>query len=202
MNADTLVAHVAGHAGVPIERAEDVTRIVLSGLGSYLSPATQEFVADELPAALALALREATGVAVPLDERMLAAGITAGRARELVASVCHVLAEALSTEALALLRAGLPAPLAALLVTPAQDLAARTAEPRRNATLAGGRPGSRHPISESRPLPAQTGSVAEPNPHGAAKLSSSPGMTQERRHETFADGQPDLGRPLAGNRRE
>lgn len=202
MSADTFITHVADHAGVSIERAERVTRVVLSGLGSYLTSAIRQFVADELPAPLGLVLREISGVAVPLEERVLEAGITAGRARELVASVCRVLAEELSTDALIALRAGVPPSLAELLATPAHGLVTRPPDPRRNATLATGRPGSCHPISESHPIGHHAGSVAEVNPHGGAKLSSSPGMTQERRHETFAEGQPGYDRSLAGLRRE
>ena len=202
MSAGTFIAHVADHAGVPIEHAERVTRIVLSGLGSYLTVATRQFVADELPAPLGLALQEVSGVAVPLEERVLEAEITSGRACELVASVCRVLAEELSTDALTALRAGMPPLLAELFATPAHDLATRPAEPRGNSTLATGRPGSQHPISESRPIGRQAGSVAEPNPHGGAKLSSSPGMTQERRHETLSEGKPGYERSLGGLRRE
>lgn len=202
MSAEPFIAHVASHAGVSIERAERVTRVVLSGLASDLTSAIQQFVADELPAPLGQALREASGVAVPLEERLLEPGMTAGRARELVASVCRVLAEVLSTDAVKALRAAVRPWLAELLVTPAQDLATLPPEPRRNATLATGRPGSSHPISESHPTGQQAGSVAEANPHGGAKLSSSPGMTQERRHETFAEGQPGYDRSLAGVRRE
>lgn len=202
MNADTFIAHVAGHAGVSIEHAEHATRIVLSGLGSYLSPAIRQFVAEELPLPLGEALQEVSGVAIPLEERVLDAARTAGRARELVASVCRVLAEELSTEALTAVRGAAPPSLAGLLATPSADLATRPPEPRRNPTLATGRPGSRHPISESRPIADQAGSVAEANPHGAAKLSSSPGTTQERRHETVAEGHPGVDRSLSGSRRE
>lgn len=202
MSANNFIAHVADHAGVSIEHAERVTRIVLSGLGAYLTAATRQFVADELPAPLGLALQEVSGVAVPLGERVLEAEVTSGRARELVASVCRVLAEELSMDALTALRAGMPPLLAELFATPAHDLAIRPAEPRGNTTLATGRPGSRHPIRESHPIGHQTGSVAEANPHGGGKLSSSPGMTQERRHETFAEGKPGHDRSLAGARRE
>jgi uncharacterized protein (DUF2267 family) len=45
-------------------------------------------------------------------------------------------------------------------------------------TLATGRPGSRHPLSEAK------------------KLSSSPGLTQEREHETLAEGRPGPERAL------
>jgi len=202
MSADTFLAHIAGHAGVSIEDAERMARVVLPGLGSYLSAATRQLVADELPGRFGVALHDVSGVAVPLEEQLLEPGITAGRAHELVASVCRVLAEQLSTDALAALRAAVPASLAEWLATPGQTLATRPAESRRTATLATGRPGSRHPISESRPIGPQTGSVAEANPHGGAKLSSSPGTTQERRRETLAEGQPDHDRSLAAVRRE
>ena len=59
MSAGTLVAHVAGHAGTSTEHAEHVTRVVLSHLGSYLSAATRQWVADELPAPFGLALQGA-----------------------------------------------------------------------------------------------------------------------------------------------
>lgn len=201
MTTESFLAHVAGHTGMSVERVEPITRVVLSGLGAYLSPAMRQFVAEELPEPLGRALQDGAGVAVPLEERVLEPGITAGRAREVVAGVCHVLAEALSTEALRALQAAVPPSLRGLLVTPAPDLASAVPEPRRDATLATGRPGSRHPISESRPAGGQTGSVAEANPHGGVKLSSSPGMTQERRHETVADGQPGHDRTLSGSRR-
>jgi uncharacterized protein (DUF2267 family) len=202
MSVELFIAHVADHAGIPIERAERATRTVLSSLGSHLTAASREFIADELPAPLRQALQEVSGVALPLEERLLEPGITAGHAREIAASVCRVLAEELSTEALTALRAGLPPRVADLLAAPAHELTTRPPEPRRNATLATGRPGSCHPISESHPIEHQTGSVAEAIPHGGAKLSSSTGTTQERRHETFAEGKPGSERRLAGSRRE
>lgn len=202
MSAETFLAHVAGQAGTSTEQAEHATRVVLSHLGSYLGTSTRRWIADELPGPFALALHEVSDVAVAIDERVREPGITAGRARELVASVCRVLAEELSTDALVALRAAVPAALAERLASPSQGLAVQPAEPRRSATLATGRPGSAHPISESRPAGPQTSSVAEANPHGGAKLSSCPGTTQERRRETLAEGQPGYDHSLAGVRRE
>lgn len=195
MTADALLSHIAGHAGISPARASHVARTVLSALGARLTPARRELVADELPDALAAALRDDASAALPVEERLLEPGITIGRARELVASVCRVLAEELSTQALDVLRDASPRELAELLARPGADLASRPAEPR--STLAAGRPGSRRPISETAPPAAQTGSVAEPNPHGGAKLSSSPGTMQERRRTTLADARPDDARTLA-----
>lgn len=65
-------------------------------------------------------------------------------------------------------------------------------------TLASGRPGSRHPISEARPERAQSHSVVkEDNPHGETKLSSSRGTTQERLGDSLATGHPGPTRPIS-----
>lgn len=56
-------------------------------------------------------------------------------------------------------------------------------------TLADGKPGSRHPLSEANPSHGQSHSVAESaNPHADTKLSSSKGTTQEREKEDLAEG--------------
>lgn len=59
-------------------------------------------------------------------------------------------------------------------------------------TLSEGRPGSRHPISEARPTQRQQHSVEDDNPHGDTKVSSATGLTQEREHETLAEGEPKV----------
>jgi uncharacterized protein (DUF2267 family) len=66
-------------------------------------------------------------------------------------------------------------------------------------TLAHGRPGSRHPIAEAAPPRGQTHSVARNDePHAETKLSSSPGLTQERHRESLATGRPpEPERPVA-----
>lgn len=199
MTTDALLSHIAGHAGIPLPHAARAARAVLSGLGAYLTPSQRQLVAGELPESLGASLAEPASIAVPVDELLLEPGVTTGRARELVASVCRVLGEELSTQALLVLRGAVPARLVELLAWPTADLTARPAEPHRSATLASGRPGSEHPISETSPPARQSGSVAEPNPHGAAKLSSSPGTTQERRGETLAEVRPDAKHTLAGD---
>lgn len=200
-STDTFITHVASHAGVANERAEQATRAVLGGLGSYLTEPTRRFVADELPAPLGLALLQVAGLAVPLEERVLGRGMTAGRAHELVACVCLVLSEELSSQALRALRAAVPTNIARLLAPPASEVSAPAPDRRRYDTLAGGRPGSRRPISEAPLSRRQVGSIDEANPHGATKLSSSPGTTQERRHDSLADARPGYDDTLAGPRR-
>ena len=150
MSTDAFISHVAGHSGIPMVQAETVTRTVLSSLGAWLTPAMRAYVADELPAPLGAALLDTKGVAVPVEERLLQPGITAGRAHELVASVCRVLAEELSTEALCALRAATPHAIASLLSTSGPEIVTYTHAPRRYQTVASGRPGSGRPISEGR----------------------------------------------------
>ncbi len=55
-------------------------------------------------------------------------------------------------------------------------------------TLSSGRPGAAHPLAVSQPT-AQRGSVVEPDPHGASKLSSGT-TTLERGARTLATGAP------------
>jgi len=58
-------------------------------------------------------------------------------------------------------------------------------------TLATGRGGSEHPLSESRPQVAQAHSVVcEANPHADTKMSSATGTTQERLEESLATAHP------------
>lgn len=177
-SADAFIANVAGHAGISAERAERVTRIVLSGLGSYLAPATRQWIGDELPAPLAHMLREASSAAALLEQRVLATtDVTAGRARELIASVCRAVSEALSIDAVRALRAAAPEAFAALLVRSSPEVNALRLAPRRGRTLATGRPGSTHPISEAAPRPF--GSVADASPHADRERSSAPGRTPD-----------------------
>ena len=197
---DTLVAHVAGHAGVPDDTAERAMRAVLAGFGGYLPMSGRRLLADELPHELADTIEAGDSLAIPVEERVLARGASAGQAHELVTAVCRVLAEELSEEALHALRAALPLELGAQLVPPELEAGSPPAEPRRRPTLAGGRPGSEHPVSESAPPGAQHESVENPNPHATTKLSSAEGITQERLHETIAEGEPGFERPLSGSR--
>lgn len=201
MTSNDFISHVADHAGAPADRAGRATRAVLAGIGSYLSASHRQLIADELPPALATALLADPGVGTPIAERVLAPGITAGRARELIASVCRVLAEELSAEAVRALRGCLPPDLAALLEPAARERTARIAPGARRETLAAGHPGSRQPASEASAQRTQTESIAAENPHAATKLSSTAGSTQERRHETLAEGRPGSARSIADARR-
>jgi uncharacterized protein (DUF2267 family) len=206
---DDLCSHVAAHAGVPLTLAEQATRAVLAGIGGTLTPAGRELVADELSAGLGAAILAAGSPATSIEDQLRGLGATAGQARELVASVCRVLVEELSSEAVDALRVGVPATLAALLVAPARDEPVpRPAPAGARDTLAEGRPGSHHPLSEApgragldrAPSGPQRGSIADDNPHGPTKLSSATGSAQERRRETLAEGHPGARAPLSRGR--
>ncbi|HEU4729833.1 MAG TPA: hypothetical protein VFT22_18180, partial [Kofleriaceae bacterium] len=116
----------------------------------------------------------------------------------------RVLVEELSTEAIVAIRAAVPASLATLLEAMAEPSESELLPPpawqRPRETLAGGRPGSHHPVSEAHGPGAHTDSIAADNPHSATKLSSSSGTTQERHHETIAEGQPGYKTPISGTR--
>jgi len=197
---DDLCSHVAAHAGVPIALAERATRTVLAGMGGTLTPAGRELVADELPAGLGAAILAGGSLAMPVEDQVVALGVTLGQARELIASVCRVLVEELSGEAVDALRVGVPTALAALLVEPVTDepLPRPALDPRHD-TLADGRPGSQHPLSDAG-RGAQRGSIADANPHAVTKLSSTAGSSQERHRETLSEGRPGARYPLSSGR--
>lgn len=199
--SNDLFSHVAAHAGVAGSLAERVTRVVLAGIGGYLSPARRQFVADELPPALAALVVAGADLATPIEEHVLSLDTTIGHARELIASVCRVLAEELSSEAIEAIRAALPAALGALFAPPepAEPEPPPGMQPPRE-TIAAGRPGSHHPVSDAHGRGAQSDSIAEDNPHAATKLSTAKGSTQERHGETIAEGRPGYRNPLSGSR--
>lgn len=176
---DDLCSHVAAHAGVSRALAEQATRAVLAGMGGTLTPAGRELVADELPTGLSAAVLAGDSLIAPIEQPLLEAGVTAGQARELIASVCRVLVEELSGEAVDALRVGVPAALAALLVAPASD-----------------EPPAHGGFGERAQHAAQHGSIAEDNPHATTKLSSARGPA--RHHDTIAEGRPGARYPLSG----
>ena len=149
LRIDQLASHVAAHAGVSTPLADYALRAVLTSIGGYLSPAFRQLIAEELPPALGSALESSTGDRRPIEDRVHLTGMSQSQTRELIASVCKVLAEELSEEAVRALCTSLP-PATAVLFVPSA------------------------PAIEHTPSPVhrQSSSVAEPNPHGDFKLSS------------------------------
>ena len=112
-----LALHVANRAGVPLTFADYGLRAVLTAIGPQLSPTGRELVAEELPPALAPEL--SSGPMRELDPHDLMPGMRPGQAHAIVVSVCRVLADELSPEALAAVRTALPGDLARLFGRPA-----------------------------------------------------------------------------------
>jgi uncharacterized protein (DUF2267 family) len=149
LRIDQLASHVAAHAGVSTPLADYALRAVLTGIGGYLSPAFRQLIAEELPPPLAHSLQSAANERRPLEDRVQLTGMSQGHTRELIASVCKVLAEELSDEALRALCTALP-PATAVLFVPSSP-----------------------PLDRPYvPYHRQANSVAEPNPHADYKLSS------------------------------
>lgn len=198
MSRDEFLYRVAERAGLPgLEEAGRWVHTVLAFLGERLSPPVFQSLLEDLPPLLAGAATgggasRALGLS-ELHERMsIHTDMHLGRAVESTALVCQALAEALSPGTLHRLHEALPEPVSALFTPRARPERREYIhlDPARR-TLAEGRPGSRHPLSEARPPGAHLHSVVgEDNPHGDTKLSSSTGLTQEREEETLATGHP------------
>jgi uncharacterized protein (DUF2267 family) len=198
---EELIGRVVLHGGLTEEQAHATVVAVLGALRRQLGRTEAEALADELPADLAEPLRHGQYAGGDATADVAAAEHVAhGVALEHVATVCRALAESLPEALTERLRRALP-PATAALFAPSPP--ATSPEPRPHATphrdtLAQGRAGSRHPLSEAQPSGAQSESVvASDNPHGDTKLSSSHGLTQERERESLATGHPRAHRTLA-----
>ena len=110
-STDVFLSHVAAHAGGSSAQIDVAVRAVLAAIGGSLAPAARDLVAQELPAALAARFGESGALPRPVEDELCARGLALGAARELIASVCHVLAEGLSREAIAAVRAAAPSPI-------------------------------------------------------------------------------------------
>lgn len=194
-------------------QAERSIVAVLEVLGARLFENDARVVADQLPDAWSpLLRREGPEAQFDLDAlygRVAAGrGVNLGHAMEHTQVVCQVLSEQVNEDGRKHLRLRLPPPIAELFTprgpppppperigAPA-PVAGSGAEPAR--TLASGRAGSRHPLSESRPPAGQSQSVATAkDPHADTKLASARGISSERDAKSLAAGRTDSDRSLA-----
>ncbi len=200
-----VVERVARAGGFPsLEEAERAIRATVEVLGDRLPLIDVAPVASELPREIAARLERAPHgqdlSAEELYQRVAEReGIALGLARERAQVVCKELAEILPKEARAHLVLHAPPDVAALF-EPSRgwgDAPPRPhAKPRRTRGLAEARPGSRRPLSETRPH-GHAHSIAESdNPHGDSKLSSG-STSAEEEGDTFARGRRGSKRPLA-----
>ena len=204
MTFEDLLFHTADRTGLPREQARQILILVVRVLGEGLRHSRAEALADDLPAELARPLRDAQhGPPFDLAElfRRVASreNVRVGFGVEHVKLVCRLLGEHFSPASRYQFQDSFPEEIAALFEPPEpgdHGEAPVHLHPERG-TLAEGRPGSRHPLSEARPDRTQSQSVVRSeNPHADTKLSSSEGLTQEREKETLATGQPGSRRPI------
>jgi uncharacterized protein (DUF2267 family) len=198
-----FVREVAERAGL----TETEARAALTATWRALSPALPVEVARRLRAALPDEAGALVGSDAPreLDEEAFYAAVTAaeGAPRAFGREHAQAVAEAAGGWIDPGLREELERCLAPSLGARFEPRAAPStpAPPAHHAartTLAEGRPGSRHPLADARPEPAQEHSVARnEDPHRATKLSSASGLTQERQRDALATGRPGPRRPIS-----
>ncbi len=185
-----LVSRVEGLAGISREDAVRALRAVTSSLVEALSTDEADALARELPQELRSLVR-GRAMAVPLDRAAflehvaIRESVDLGFAIEHGECACRALAEQMSLELRARLQRNLPRleSLFAVCDTPSEP----APPPIHGSTLATGRPGSRHPLSESRPERAQSQSVVRSeDPHCDTKLSSATGVAEDRESRTIA----------------
>jgi uncharacterized protein (DUF2267 family) len=195
--------------GIPDQAtAERSLRATLGSLGQRLTDDEAAALAGQLPKELARVLDQSEYDgdfdAAEFYERVRRREKTLpGLEREHADIVLRALGEVLDLEVRAGLIRALPDAIGQRLLAP--ELGPPPPHPTAThapslSTLARGRPGSRHPVSEAAaPASGQTHSVARSdNPHGDTKLSSAHGLTQERLDETLATGQtPGPTRPIS-----
>lgn len=122
-----------------------------------------------------------------------------GRAVEATQVVCRCVAEAIPEGVRSLLRDHPARDLAQLFLLPGDEGSSHEApRPRHGWTLAEAPPGSRHPLSESAPPVAHSGSVAAANPARTARTLA--GYRGNAAGETLATGVPGSRRKLANGR--
>lgn len=204
MNIDSLLDAAMWRAGLA-DRASAIlaAEATLEALGECLPAVDAHDLAAALPPALSGAVqrtgRHGAMTAEQLFERVSRQEeVRLGLAVEHAEAVCEALAEQLEPELRTRLQLHLPGQLAALF-SPRRfenaDPPPHQPGSGRGHTLASGRPGSAHPLSEAAPPGAQHDSVvATENPHSDSKLSSGHAPAGA---ETLATGHPGSSAPLA-----
>jgi uncharacterized protein (DUF2267 family) len=202
-----LLEQIIRHGGAAnVGAAAAALKATLATLGDRLPDNERNLLAGALPQRVAKVLH-AHRYGGPFDivelyDRVARReGVPLGAAREHVQVVCRVLGEVLPEHVVSAVQAVIPSAFAELFTSPPAGHPpphhARIQAPALS-TLASGKPGSLHPLSESRPPGAQSHSVVhEGNPHQDTKLSSASGLTQERADDSLASSQPDTSRTIA-----
>jgi hypothetical protein len=180
------------------------------GLGAKISGEVVRRLAVGLPGILTTALRMGLSEPATSLEGLYArvgeaSGMRLGVALELTQTVFSVIAELAPADALEDARRALPPEWGELLQPPAPGRSddhpppPHGIEPGSGHTLATGRPGSHRDLAGSRPAWGQRDSIAtSDDPHARTRISTSRGISTERRGETLADGRPgSIDHPLS-----
>ncbi len=179
--------------------AERAARATLAVLGERLTEDEASALASRLPEELGSVVQrseyDSDFDAAEFYERVRRRERgTPGGAREHADIVLRAVGESLDDAVRSRLLRALPDALGQRLVATAPGEPPAYPEAKhapRLSTLASGRPGSHHPLSEASPPRGHTHSVVcNDNPHGDTKLSSSEGLTQERLRESLSTGKP------------
>ncbi|PRQ09370.1 hypothetical protein ENSA7_08970 [Enhygromyxa salina] len=184
-------------------RASQAVTATFAAIGRCLDarePLALVDVAAMLPPRFATLIREGARAGGPASFLQAVAEherVTVGFAKEHAQVVCETFAGMLDERRLIALRERLP-PEVSNLLQPAPRPVTRPPtppSPPTGHTLANGRPGSTHPLSTAAPRAGQAHSIAtSDDPHADTKLSSTKGLSPERKRETLADGKPGGGR--------
>lgn len=189
------------------DRSEAAFWAAVDGLGRTLQADDRRAMAGALPDAVVSRL-----LSCPFDPEASEATVDAqvaeatelpgGQALEIVQVVARTLASRLPEDLRSRLERHARGTLARLwtrpAVPPAPPKPVHTPPPGSGHTLATGRPGSRHPVSEAGPIGQADSIAVNPDPHGETKLSGARGATTaEREHRTLAEGRPGSEHPLS-----
>ena len=195
LDDDGLVDEVQWRAGLPDRRAASrMLQGVLEVLGEVLAASEAATVAEALPHRCASVLggsrpRGARGVNELYEHVAQETGAPFGLAREGARVACQVIAGALDAEHGAFLRERLSAEWSSLFAAQEESPVPERAVSGHGRTLATGRPGSTHPLSEAHPASGQAESVVmNDNPHADEKVSSAPGARLGHDIATSRDG--------------
>lgn len=208
MDRAPFIALVCGRGGLEEAAAERVVTATLTALAERLLSIDAQAIAARLPRPWAALLARGQGQDFTVDGLYARVANRAGLGRvealEQTQVVCQVLHDSLDATGRQHLFLHLDDEWQRLFspreVTP-PEFAVRGAARRHvvaggGNTLASGRPGGHHPLSESSP--AQRGSVVgSADPHADTKLSSARGLSAERDGTTLASGRPGGSRPLS-----
>jgi uncharacterized protein (DUF2267 family) len=205
MNYDDLIEQVMQTAGLSsLQQAERALRATVSAVASCLSAQARTSWAHLLPSDLHLDLLDAPYQAAQTAQQVYARvpageGVPQPYAMEHAQSVIRELGQLLDEDTRTSLARELPDDLAALLREPQRATRPSRAHghPRQPAgsTLATGRPGAVHPLSESEPHAGQSGSVAD---WDDARMEHTLGSGHEETGDPLANSKPGSKRGLSG----